>query len=181
MSTLIKTFPALAVTAGTRVPVGAAILANLTLAFAGVSAKTATVKFTTAHGVTALKGQVTFFGVGTNTFLNGQTVSVTAIPDAKTIEFSTTNADVAYVAETGSAIVNALDQRYRVLRLELDEDASTGAIYVGDNQVSSEQYSAKLTLAGQAAFELVGEGIDPSRVWVDTSASTTKVQVSVIL
>lgn len=70
--------------------------------------------------------------------------------------------------------------RYRVVRVEVDQSAGSGKVYVGDLNVSSTRYFACLSLTTQIAVEFAGEGIDPSRIFVDTDTNGTKVQVGLV-
>ena|ERR1700751_2001855 len=180
MSTQLKTTPQGTVAAsGTAQPASAAYIANLTVSTVAVTNGIATVTFTTAHGITAAGAKVTFWNIGTNTWLSKVTASVSNVNSTTQIEFPTTHANVASGADTGSAIVSP-PNRYRVVRIEIDQSAGTNKLYVGDFNVSSTQYAATLTLAGQIAFELAGEGIDPTLIFVDASASSTKYQMSLV-
>ena len=127
MSTQLKTTPQGTVTtAGTAQPASAAFLANLTVSNVAVVNGLATVTFSTAHGVTAAGGKVTFWNVGTNTWLSKLSVNVTNVLSATVIQFATTHANVASGADTGSAVVSAVE-RYRVVRIEIDQSASTAS------------------------------------------------------
>lgn len=190
MSTQIKTSPAVqVVTSGHPVPVGSGLFTNLAVSNVNVtSAGLATITFTTAHGITVGgTGKVTFWNVATNTWLNMLTVSTVAITTT-TIQFYTTSfSSASNGADTGSAIVSPVE-RYRVVRLEIDKEAGTSVIYIGDQFLTIDsssgpvigRYAAALSLAGQLAWEISGEGIDPCLIWVDASAGGTYVQVSLV-
>lgn len=187
MSTQLKSSPALkVVTSGSPVPVGSALFTNLTVSNVSVTNGVAQVTFTAAHGITnAGTGKVTFWGVGTNTWLNQLTVSTTAVPSTTVIQFFTNEAsgNITNGSDTGSAVVSPVE-RYRALRIEVDQSAGSAIVYVGDQFLnigsSPKRYSAALSLTGQIAFEISGEGIDPCLTWVDASANSTYAQVSLI-
>lgn len=66
---------------------------------------------------------------------------------------------------------------YSVVAVEADKD-NTGLIFVGDLNVSSTRYAAKLS-PGQR-HEFSGQVIDPSRIFVDSDVSGSKAQWSTV-
>ena len=179
----------------TPVPVGSAIFPVLTVASVLVQAHDGydgsdrvVITFTTPHGCSnAGTDKVTFWGVGTNTWLNQLTVSTYTVVSTTAISFTST-ADSGFIngADTGSAIVTPV-QRFRVVRLEADQ-FNTGNVFVGDGTVSAGslspatigRYAALLSSTGQIAFELAGEGIDICLLWVLASVAAQYVQVSLV-
>lgn len=120
--------------------------------------------------------QVVLYGFTTATYFNGITVQVQAA-NAKQFSFPFNHANVNSTSDAGvfSTLAGA---RYRAVRIETDQSAGTGKLFVGDLNVSSTRYSACLSLAGQIAFVNSGEAIDPSRIMIDTDTNGTKFQTS---
>lgn len=176
MSALKTQTPVTVTTAGTKQP--ALTGAQATVSQIGVSGGVLTVVTTAAHGYNVGQ-QIGFFGVGTNTFLNGAIVTVTRVVSATSFEAIYGHANVALAGDTGTAFAQ-LSQRYRVVRFEIDQSAAGAKIFIGDFNVSSTQYVACISLSGQLAYEFSGEAIDPSRIFLDTSASGTKAQLSTV-
>jgi len=115
--------------------------------------------------------------------LNGKVVTVIANnPAAGTFSFYFAHADdlSAGLADAGNT-APAPFQHYRAIRLECSQALSTDLIYVGDGNVSSTQYMACLSLAGQLSIELASENIPPEGIWIDTSGSASTDQVMVTL
>jgi len=80
------------------------------------------------------------------------------------------------VATAGTKVqVSSTYKPCSMIRLEADT-GNTGNIFVGDLNVSSSRYTAKL--AAGAALVLTGSAIDITRLYVDASANAQKVQVS---
>jgi hypothetical protein len=179
MANIIKSFsPVTVATAGSRVPIASAQFSPLTISNVAVTNGQATITTSAPHGLSA-GSKVVLYGVVTNTWLNGLRVQVLVVSSTTAFTFVTTHANVASGADSGSVLPSPI-QRYRIVRVEIDQGASTNKIFVGDSSVSSSQYAACLTLAGQLSWQIVGEGIDPSDIWIDTSVNSTKVQVSVV-
>jgi hypothetical protein len=150
--------------------------------------------YPTQNPVTNLQGvfpppngqQVTLWGFTTTVgkFLNGKRVSVIDCnPAAKSFRFYFAHADDASagLADTGNTAPSP-KQHYRAIRLECSQSLSTDLIYVGDLNVSSTQYMACLSLAGQLSIEIASENIPPEGLFIDTSgtASTDQVMCTVI-
>jgi hypothetical protein len=176
MSALKTQTPVTVTTAGTKQPVLTG--AQATVSQIGVSGGVLTVVTSAAHGY-AVGQQIGFFGVGTNTFLNGALVTITRIVSATSFEALHSHANVGIGGDTGTAFAQPAE-RFRMVRLEIDQSAAGAKIFVGDPNVSSTQYTACLSLSGQLMFEFSGEAIDASRIYVDTSASGTKAQLTTV-
>ena len=124
--------------------------------------------------------QVTLWAFTTATYFNGKTVTVIANnPVAKSFSFAFTHANVGSTADTGNTAVAPTEQ-YRSVRLEVDQSAGAGKIFVGDLNVSSSQYAECLSLTAQIAAVIASGTVPPERIMCDTSVSTTKVQVSLM-
>jgi hypothetical protein len=132
-------------------------------------------------GGPAAGGQkVTLWAFTTATYFNGETVDVIANnPALNSFSFNTTHADVGSTNDAGNTAV-APAQQYRSVRLEVDQSAGAGKIFVGDLSVSSTQYAECLTLTGQIAVTIASGAIPVDRIFCDTSANGTKVQVSLM-
>jgi hypothetical protein len=129
-------------------------------------------------GVPAGGDQVTLWGFTTATYFNGKTVSVIANnPAANSFSFNFTNANVSSTADAGNTAVSPV-QQYRSVRLEVDQAAGAAKVFVGDLNVSSTRYAECLTLTGQIAVTIQSGTIPAERIMLDTSATGTKVQVS---
>ena len=126
--------------------------------------------------------QVTLWGFTNGTVFNGKKVTIVRNdPTAKTIEFyfnSTNDSNT----ESGAFAAPSPFQHYRAIRLECSQSLGTDLIYVGDLNVSSTQYVAALSLAGQLAIETASENIPPEGIMIDTSGSGSgdTVQVSLV-
>ena len=126
--------------------------------------------------------QVTLWGFTNGTVFNGKKVTIVRNdPTAKTIEFyfnSTNDSNT----ESGAFAAPSPFQHYRAIRLECSQSLGTDLIYVGDLNVSSTQYVAALSLAGQLAIEIASENIPPEGIMIDTSGSGSgdTVQVSLV-
>ena len=125
--------------------------------------------------------KVVLWGFTTATYFNGKVVNVIANPNPKSFSFYITNANVASTADTGNA-APAPAEHYRAIRLECSQALSTDLIYVGDSNVSSTQYMACLSLAGQLSIEIASDNIPPEGIWIDTNGAGTidKVMVTLI-
>ena len=121
--------------------------------------------------------QVTLWGFTTATYFNGKTVSVISNnPAANSFSFNFTHANVGSTGDAGNTAI--APKQYRSVRLETDQAAGAGKIYVGDLNVSSTQYAETLSLTGQIAVTISSGTIAADRIFCDTSATGTKVQVS---
>ena len=135
--------------------------------------------------------QVTLWGYTTLTYLNGKTITVSQNnPVLKTFSFPYTHADVNSTNDTGNTAPSPT-QKFSCVHLEIDDQASTNAIFVGDgtvaapgtSPVASGRYLTKLLLATNPSVWIGGEGavgqnIDASRIFVDTNHTGTEVQVT---
>jgi hypothetical protein len=119
---------------------------------------------------------VSLYGFTTATYFNGLTLQVQN-PTPTQFSFPTTHADVGSTGDAGK-VVPSPGERYRAIRIEVDQSAAAGKLFVGDLNVSSTQYAACLSLTGQIAFVNSGEAIDPTRIFIDTDTSGTKFQTS---
>jgi len=131
----------------------------------------------------AANGQkVVLWGFSTATYFNGKVVTVRDCdPSTLSFSFYFKHADVNSTNDTGNT-APAPAQHYRAIRLECGQSLSTDLIYVGDGNVSSTQYMACLSLAGQLAIEIASDNIPPEGIWIDTSGSSSndRVMVTVI-
>ena len=128
--------------------------------------------------------QVTLWGFTTGIYFNGKTVSVIANNSTPgSFSFYFNHADVGSAASpTADAGKTAASpfQHFRAVRLECSQTLGTDLVYVGDLNVSSTQYFACLSLAGQLAIEVMSENIPADRIFIDATANTDSVQVSLI-
>ena len=161
-------------TAGSKVPCWSGPAANL-LTATSFSILSGIATIVVANTFQAGQ-QVTLFGFTTATYFNGLTVQVLGA-SAAAFTFTTTHANVTSTSDAGSVFPNPVE-RFRAVRIEIDQSAGAGKLYVGDLNVSSTQYSACLSLTGQIAFVDSGEAIDASRIFIDTGTSGTKFQTS---
>lgn len=110
--------------------------------------------------------QVTLWNFATATYFNGCTITVLDNnPSNNSFRFYFTHGNVASTSDTGNTAAVPV-QRYRAVRLECAQGLSTDLVYVGDLNVSSSQYIAALSLAGQLAIEIAGENIPADRIWI---------------
>ncbi|HEV2523331.1 MAG TPA: hypothetical protein VGT24_13205 [Candidatus Acidoferrales bacterium] len=124
--------------------------------------------------------QVTLWGFTTATYFNGKTVTVLDNdPSTGTFRFAFTHMNVASTADAGKTAPQPTE-KYRAVRVEIDQSAGTAVLFVGDLNVSSSRYNAALTLAGQIAVELSGDNIDASRMFLDTSVTGTLGHVTLV-
>jgi hypothetical protein len=126
--------------------------------------------------------KVVLWGFTTATYFNGKVVSVIDNnPVTGAFRFYIKNANVASTNDAGNTAPCPF-QHYRAIRLECSQSLGADIIYVGDANVSSTQYMAALSLAGQLSIEIASENIPPEGVFIDTSgtASTDQVLVTVI-
>jgi hypothetical protein len=126
--------------------------------------------------------QVTLWGFTTATYFNGKRITVLDCnPATNSFRFYFKNANVASTVDAGNTAPSPF-QHYRAIRLECSQSLGTDLIFVGDLNVSSTQYMACLSLAGQLSIELAGENIPPEGLFIDTSgtAGTDQVQVTLI-
>lgn len=124
--------------------------------------------------------QVTLWGFTTATYFNGKTVSVISNdPVAKSFSFYIAHADVGSTGDTGNTAASPF-QHYRAVRIECAQTLGTDLIYVGDGNVTSTQYVAVLSLAGQLAVEIASENIPADRIFITGTGSTDSVLVSLI-
>ena len=125
--------------------------------------------------------KVILWGFTTATYFNGKVVTVIDNnPATNSFRFYFANADVASTSDAGKT-APAPFQHYRAIRLECSQSLSTDLIYVGDGNVSSTQYMACLSLAGQLSIEIASENIPSESIWIDTSGSASTDQVMVTL
>jgi hypothetical protein len=127
--------------------------------------------------------QVTLWGFGTGTYFNGKRITVLDNnPATNSFRFYFAHANVASTADTTGFAAPSPAQHYRVIRIECAQTLGTDLLYVGDLNVSSTQYMAALSLAGQFSIEVAGENIPPEGLFLDTSgtAGTTQAMISVI-
>jgi hypothetical protein len=133
-----------------------------------------------APGISGMGQQVTLWGFTTATYFNGKRITVIDNnPATNSFRFYFTHADVAVTADTGKTAPSPL-QHYRAIRLEGGQGNGTDVVYVGDLNVSATQYMAALTLAGQMSIEIASENIPPEGLFIDGTAGTDTVQVTLI-
>jgi hypothetical protein len=121
------------------------------------------------------------FGATFGSLFNGKTVSVISNdPVARSFSFYYNHADISSTADTSGYAAAIPVQQYRAVRIELDSSVSTDTVYVGDFALSTSQYMAALTLAGQMSIEVAGENIRADRIFVLGSGSSDPVHVSLI-
>jgi len=126
--------------------------------------------------------QVTLWGFTTATYFNGKRITVLDCnPNKNSFRFYFTHADVNSTTDTTGFTAPSPAQHYRAIRLECSQSLGTDLIYVGDLNVSSSQYMAALSLAGQLSIEIAGENIPPEGLFIDTSGSSGSDQVMVTL
>ena len=127
----------------------------------------------TAPGATGKGQQVTLWGFTTATYFNGKKITVIDNnPATNSFRFYFTHADVAATGDGGETAPSPF-QHYRAIRLECSQNLGTDLIYVGDLNVSSTQYMAALSLAGQLSIEIASENIPPEGIWISTNGSST--------
>ena len=128
--------------------------------------------------------QVTLWGFTTANYFNGKRISVIDNnPSINSFRFYFTHADVSATGDAGNTAPSPF-QHYRALRLECSQSLGTDLIYVGDLNVSSTQYMACLSLAGQLSIEIASENIPSEGVFIATNGASTandQVQVTVIM
>jgi len=125
--------------------------------------------------------KVILWGFTTATYFNGVVVTVLDNnPANNSFRFYFKNPDVASTSDAGKTAPTPF-QHYRAIRLECSQSLSTDLIYVGDGNVSSTQYMACLSLAGQLSIELASENIPPEGIWIDTSGTASTDQCLVTL
>lgn len=130
--------------------------------------------------------QVTLWGFTTATYFNGKTITVLDNdPSTGTFRFYFTHANVGSTADTGNTAAIPVD-RVRKVRIEISAagTAATDKVYVGDGNVSALRYYAALMLASTTtwpvAIEIDSFNIPADRIFIDGTAVTDKVQVSLI-
>lgn len=124
--------------------------------------------------------QVTLWGFTTATYFNGLTVSVIDCnPTLGTFSFYFNHANVASTADTGNTAA-APSEHYRSVRLECSQTNGADFVYVGDLNVSSTRYMAALSLTGEIAIEIDSQNIPADRIFIDATASTDSVQVTLL-
>lgn len=124
--------------------------------------------------------KVVLWGFTTATYFNGKVVNVIDNnPATGAFRFYFKNANVASTADAGKT-APCPNQHYRAIRLECSQSLGTDFIYVGDLNVSSTQYMAALSLAGQLSIEIASENIPPEGLWIAGTAAADSAQVSVI-
>lgn len=134
-----------------------------------------------APGISGMGQQVTLWGFTTATYFNGKRITVIDNnPALNSFRFYFTHANVASTADSSGRTAPSPAQHYRAIRLECGQGNGTDFVYVGDLNVSSTQYMAALSLAGQLSIEIAGENIPPEGLFIDGTANTDVVQVSLI-
>lgn len=124
--------------------------------------------------------QVTLWNFTTATYFNGKTISVIDNdPSDGSFRFYFAHADVANTSDAGDTAA-APSEHFRAVRLEVSQSIGTDFVYVGDLFVSSTRYMAALSLAGQSSIVIAGDNIPADRIFIDATASSDSVQVSLI-
>lgn len=126
--------------------------------------------------------QVTLWGwTSTAVIFNGKVVTVlNSDPVTGTFRFAFNHANIGSTTSGIGQTAPAPIDKFRAVRIECGQSMSTHIAYVGDLNVSSSQYAAALTLAGQIAFVLSGDNIDASRIMVDGTNTGDTLQISVV-
>ena len=128
--------------------------------------------------------QVTLWGFTTALYFNGKVVSVIE-NDANPGSFSfylnhaNVGSKASPTADTGNTAASPF-QHFRAVRLECSQTLGTDLIYVGDLNVTSTNYFAALSLAGQLAIEIASENIPADRIFIDGTNTGDSCQASLI-
>lgn len=163
------------------IPTPTATPASTTQLFNAVTGQPFDIFGGTAPGPVGKGQQVTLWGFTTATYFNGKRISVIDNnPATNSFRFYFTHANVASTADSSGRTAPSPAQHYRAIRLECGQSNGTDFVYVGDLNVSSTQYMAALSLAGQLSIEIASENIPPEGIFIDGTAGTDTVQVSVI-
>ncbi len=113
--------------------------------------------------------QVTLWGFTSTAgaYANGRPVTVIDNnPALKSFRFYLTGPSVTQAATSDAGSTAACPfQHYRAVRIEIDPSASD-TIWVGDLNLSSTQYMAALSAAGQTSIEIASENIPADRIFV---------------
>ena len=121
-----------------------------------------------------------FSGSGGNVF-NGKVVSVIKNdPVAQSFSFYFSGSPITLTSETTGKAAASPFQHYRAVRIECAQTLGTDNIYVGDASVTSTQYVACLSLAGQLSVVIASENIPADRIWITGSGSSDSCLVSLI-
>ena len=121
-----------------------------------------------------------FTGAGGSVF-NGKVISVIKNdPVAHSFSFFFSGGDISVTAETTGQAAASPFQHYRAVRIECAQTLGTDKIYVGDAAVTSTQYVACLSLAGQLSVEIASENIPADRIFITGTGSSDSVLVSLI-
>jgi hypothetical protein len=129
--------------------------------------------------------QVTLWGFTTATYFNGLTVtSVANNPAALSFSFATTHANVTSTADAGNTAPDPA-QKFRGVRIEPDKGNAASYIYVGDGNVSVTRYTTQLLWVSGAQNNIwfggpenAAQNVDASRIFIDTSSTGSKAQVT---
>jgi hypothetical protein len=163
------------------IPVPTATPASATQLFNKLTGQPFDIHGSVAPGISGMGQQVTLWGFTTATYFNGKRITVIDNnPATNSFRFYFKHADVASTADATGLTAPSPFQHYRAIRLECGQSNGSDFVYVGDLNVSSTQYMAALSLAGQLAIEIAGENIPPEGLFLDGTAGTDTCQVSVI-
>jgi hypothetical protein len=182
---VVRTLPSVTVaTPGQRVPVysgpAAALLTNTSYYISNGIAVFNVANTFTPNGADNTVQQVNFYNFTTGTYFNGVVANVLwATPTQFAIAFNHANVGSAGApqADAGNIFPTPRDQ-FQAVRVEIDKGAGSATIFIGDLNVSANQYAAHLSLTGQIAYVQSGNKVDAHRIYIDTDTSATKVQVS---
>lgn len=130
-------------------------------------------------GAAAGGQQVVLWGFTTATYFNGKQVTVLGNDGSGTFWFAFNHANVASTNDAGNTAPVPF-QHYRTLRIEVDPANSTDTVYLGDLNVSTSQYMAALTPAGQYSIDIASENIPAERVWLIASGAADAVHATLI-
>ena len=123
--------------------------------------------------------QVILWGLSTYLDLNGQMVTVRSNPSPTSFSIYYSNPNAYSGSDTGKC-APAPFQHYRAIRIEAGQGNGADFVYVGDNHVSSTQYVAALSLAGQLAIEISSDNIPAERICINGTSNSDTCQVSYI-
>ena len=121
--------------------------------------------------------KVVLWGFANANYLNGVTVTVIANnPTLKQFSFYFNHADDSNTESTAKRrhrLLNPGLNGVRAVRIECGQGLSTDLLYVGDFKLTTTQYMACLSLAGQLVVEVVGENIPADQIFILSSASNS--------
>lgn len=180
---MTKNLGAAAVTSGTPTPVlfAAASSPFTTYSITSMALANGTLTFTITGTLPVQVGtnkQIVLWGLSVYTDLNGKKVQAVIGPNGNTFAVPYNGSHSG--TDTGECGL-APFQHYRAIRLECGQTNGADFVYVGNNNVSSSQYVAALSLSGQLNIEIACDNIPAECICIDgTTTTTDTVQVSLI-